>query len=104
MSAIGELTAFLRRYIVDDSELELSTFSGTLRKSTGCLALYRPFSLSVYIPVDLISNNLVTLSDTNKLLAWIVANNYTWMITGILELSSTVYNQRKVRDSVFTYG
>jgi hypothetical protein len=41
VSAVSDLTAFLRRYTVDDSDLELTTFLGTLGKSTHCIALYR---------------------------------------------------------------
>lgn len=85
MSTVSELTAFLRRYTVDDGDLELSASSGILGVPTDGLALYRLFSLFIY----LISNNLVTLSDTKKILTLIVTNDSAWMITNVLELSST---------------
>jgi ankyrin repeat protein len=85
MSTVRELTTFLGRYTVDDDDLELSTSSGTLGMPTDFLALYRLFSLFIF----LISNNMVTLSDIDKILRWIVTNNCAWMITNILKLSST---------------
>lgn len=85
MSAVSDLTAFLRRYTVDDGDLELSACSKALGNPIDGITFYRLFSLFIY----LISNNLVTFDDTNNILAWMVTNDSTWMIMNILELSST---------------
>jgi len=82
MRAVRQITAFLSRYTVDESDLDLGISSDTLAEH---LNLHRLFNLFIY----LISNNLVTLSDTTMVLAWIETNDCAWMVANILELNST---------------
>lgn len=81
----SELAVFIKRHIVDEKDLEFGTSSSSILIPSNHSVLFRFFNLFIFLT----ANNLLIPHDIAKVLTWTMENDYTWIITRILELPST---------------